>query len=180
MECNFLYSKDVKFLSISDCKSKFNERIINYIQDKSCFLATSESLNKRKEFIFGINNHYSKKSEIEENWQITNTIVKENRAFIFAEIRKIRVLIINDYSRNSLIWFYFNHKMIGNEIVFTKMLDQKRFFVIQFKKKGISITDVTHSYDLEISSSHLHTLDNIELFLDNQKIFEIDVKFWDG
>lgn len=76
--------------------------------------------------------------------------------------------MINDYVENSLVWLYFNHKMIGNEKVFSyNFLQGKWFFVTEFKRKGIKLTDVTPSYFIEISYSHIENLDPIEIYLDN-------------
>ena len=83
--------------------------------NNSTYLAVVESKNKKKEYLFGIQGYYEKKGEIEETWEISQVRLIGNRAFIFAKVRKINILMINDYAKNSLVWVYFNHKNIGTE-----------------------------------------------------------------
>lgn len=76
--------------------------------------------------------------------------------------------MINDYIENSLAWVYYNHKMFGNEkLMIYDFPWGKIFYIMEFKRKGIKITDITIHYSLEISHSHIVDLNPIEIFLDN-------------
>lgn len=45
--------------------------------------------------------------------------------------------------------------------------------------KKFVIRDITPSYKITISETHIISLDNVILKLDNQNILNLDIKFWD-
>lgn len=112
--------------------------VISYIGDEGCYVAVIEGKKKKKELLLGLRNQYVKKGQIENTWTIDNIFLIQNRAYIFAEVRKIRVMMINDFSQNSFVWFYYNHKNLTDQQFFTYSLAEgKRYFMMEFLKKGI-------------------------------------------
>lgn len=174
-----LYFADEKGL-FNSCNPYLEFPVLSYQQDEECYVAVVESVKKKKEIIMGFKDDIKKKGQIENTWTIDNIALIQNRAYIFAEVRKIKVMMINDFSQNSTLWVYYNHKNLNTQQFFTYSLAEgKRYFMVEFVKKGLLITDVTPSYFIEVSYSHITSLNAIEVYQDNQKIVELQPVLWD-
>jgi hypothetical protein len=127
-------------------------------------------------------NNYCKKGVYQRDWQIGEVLFKGPIAVVTIFISKVKITFINDFIKNTLVWFYEqeSEEEIIRFLITRKLENGNRTYFVNFSENSIFLTDITVSKMLEIDANNIRSIDNIQVHLEEHKVIDLNIKFWDG
>lgn len=162
---------DVKF---REC-TLFRDRVVKqfFLKGPNYIAITNDNT---MEFCNHIKNS-CREGKVQPNWDLREVLMEGDFAVIVMSIERTKFVFINNFSENSLVWFYDDQSaIVKSYLVFATVNQQPHLFLTEVPEKGLRFRDITFYPYFKIRGSQLKQDQLTNVYLEDKLVLSYDLK----